>query len=183
MNIYTYTGIKIPLPPSNGRPTVSGNRKVVAVMLVRNDSSTVLKLAEGRAARCIACGHSIYQIARLPNYYCSKAKLTTERTLAANGFKDFFPTVIKTLGFGKIGTLTPTCPHYLIAASWPSSNSKERTGSISNCSAVVGFLVACRLIRVVGKCVAMVVSNIETYGVNSLILSVIPLIVMWIYII
>lgn len=35
--------------------------------------------------------------------------------LAANGFKNFFPTAVETLGFNKTVTLVLTCPPYLIA--------------------------------------------------------------------
>jgi hypothetical protein len=35
--------------------------------------------------------------------------------LAANGFKNFFPTAVETLGFNTTITLVLTCPPYLIA--------------------------------------------------------------------
>jgi MFS family permease len=53
--------------------------------------------------------------------------------LAANGFKNFFPTAVKTLGFNTTTTLLLTCPPYLIAGfisvgwSWSSGHFNERT--------------------------------------------------------
>jgi MFS family permease len=53
--------------------------------------------------------------------------------LAANGFKNFFPTAVKTLGFETTITLVLTCPPYLIAGiisiawSWSSGHHNERT--------------------------------------------------------
>jgi MFS family permease len=103
----------------------------------------------------------------------------TYQHLAANGFKNFFPTVVQTLGFSKLMTLVLTCPPYLIAGaitiavSWSSGKFNERTWhiTISKCVAVVGFLLACAPIGVAGRYVAMVIFTIGTYGVNSLILG------------
>jgi MFS family permease len=99
--------------------------------------------------------------------------------LAANGFKNFFPTVVQTLGFSETITLVLTCPPYLIAGavtiavSWSSGKFNERTWhiTISKIVAAVGFLVACAPIGVAGRYVAMVIFTIGTYGVNSLILG------------
>lgn len=57
--------------------------------------------------------------------------------LAANGFKNFFPTVVETLGFNETVTLVLTCPPYLlagaitIAVSWSSGKLNERTWHIT----------------------------------------------------
>ncbi|KAI5360953.1 Putative major facilitator superfamily, MFS transporter superfamily [Septoria linicola] len=57
--------------------------------------------------------------------------------LAANGFKNFFPTVVETLGFGQTITLVLVCPPYLIAGfstllvSWMSGKFNERTWHIT----------------------------------------------------
>ena len=99
--------------------------------------------------------------------------------LAANGFKNFFPTVVQTLGFGQTITLVLTCPPYLIAGavtiavSWSSGKFNERTWhiTISKCVATFGFGLACADIGVAGRYVAMVIFTIGTYGVNSLILG------------
>jgi sugar phosphate permease len=53
--------------------------------------------------------------------------------LGANGFKNFFPTAVETLGFNQTITLVLTCPPYLIAGvisiawSWSSGRFNERT--------------------------------------------------------
>ncbi|OWY57054.1 MFS general substrate transporter [Alternaria alternata] len=99
--------------------------------------------------------------------------------LAANGFKNFFPTVVATLGFGKTITLVLTCPPYLIAGavtiavSWSSGKFNERTWhiTISKAVATFGFGLACADIGTAGRYVAMIIFTIGTYGVNSLILG------------
>ncbi|KAF2790438.1 MFS general substrate transporter [Melanomma pulvis-pyrius CBS 109.77] len=99
--------------------------------------------------------------------------------LAANGFKNFFPTVVETLGFGETVTLVLTCPPYLIAGavtiavSWSSGKFNERTWhiTISKAVATIGFVAACLTMDLAGRYVSMVVFTIGTYGVNSLILG------------
>ncbi|GKT46244.1 MFS transporter prlL [Colletotrichum spaethianum] len=99
--------------------------------------------------------------------------------LAANGFKNFFPTVVETLGFNTTITLVLTCPPYLIAGavtiavSWSSGKYNERTWhiTISKAVAVVGFVSACATLDVAGRYASMVIFTIGTYGVNSLILG------------
>ncbi|KAJ4390598.1 hypothetical protein N0V93_004194 [Gnomoniopsis smithogilvyi] len=99
--------------------------------------------------------------------------------LAANGFKNFFPTVVETLGFGETVTLVLTCPPYLIAGavtiavSWSSGKFNERTWhiTISKIVATIGFVAACATLDLAGRYVAMVIFTIGTYGVNSLILG------------
>lgn len=99
--------------------------------------------------------------------------------LAANGFKNFFPTVVETLGFNETVTLVLTCPPYLIAGavtiavSWSSGKFNERTWhiTISKAVATIGFVAACASMNLAGRYVAMVVFTIGTYGVNSLILG------------
>ncbi|KAL1647643.1 hypothetical protein SLS61_007273 [Didymella pomorum] len=99
--------------------------------------------------------------------------------LAANGFKNFFPTVVKTLGFNRTITLVLTCPPYLIAGfitiavSWSSGKFNERTWhiTISKSVATVGFIAAFVTLNLAGRYVAMVIFTIGTYGVNSLILG------------
>ncbi|KAJ4987668.1 major facilitator superfamily transporter [Stagonosporopsis vannaccii] len=99
--------------------------------------------------------------------------------LAANGFKNFFPTVVKTLGFNTTITLVLTCPPYLIAGfitiavSWSSGKFNERTWhiTISKAVASVGFIAAFATLNLAGRYIAMVIFTIGTYGVNSLILG------------
>ncbi|KAM3524245.1 hypothetical protein NHJ13051_004629 [Beauveria bassiana] len=99
--------------------------------------------------------------------------------LAANGFKNFFPTVVQTLKFNTTITLVLTCPPYLIAGaitilvSWSSGKMNERTWhiTISKAVAVIGFVCAAATLNTVGRYISMVIFTIGTYGVNSLILG------------
>ncbi|KAG7128979.1 MFS transporter prlL like protein [Verticillium longisporum] len=99
--------------------------------------------------------------------------------LAANGFKNFFPSVVKTLGFSQTITLVLTCPPYLIAGavtiavSWSSGRFNERTWhiTISKAVATIGFVAAAAVNSVGGRYASMVIFTIGTYGVNSLILG------------
>ncbi|CAM1510879.1 Fc.00g083920.m01.CDS01 [Cosmosporella sp. VM-42] len=99
--------------------------------------------------------------------------------LAANGFKNFFPTVVKTLGFNTTITLVLTCPPYLVAGaitvlvSWSSGKFNERTWhiTISKAVAVIGFVSAAATLNTAGRYASMVIFTIGTYGVNSLILG------------
>jgi MFS family permease len=99
--------------------------------------------------------------------------------LAANGFKNFFPTVVETLGFTQTITLVLTCPPYFIAgattifASWLSGKLNERTWhiTVSKAIAIVGFVVGATTTNIGVRYFAMVVFCIGTYAVNSLILG------------
>ncbi|CAI6341921.1 unnamed protein product [Periconia digitata] len=101
--------------------------------------------------------------------------------LAANGFKNFFPTVVQTLGFSETITLVLTCPPYLIAGastigvSWLSGKLNEKTWHItaSKSVATIGFVAACAInpTNTGGRYASMVIFTIGTYAVNSLILA------------
>lgn len=99
--------------------------------------------------------------------------------LAANGFKNFFPTVVQTLGFNQTTTLALTCPPYLIAGiisvywSWQSGRFNERTWHITVAKgvAVLGFVLACVSMNVVSRYISMIIFSIGTYAVNSIILG------------
>ncbi|WOO79139.1 putative transporter [Vanrija pseudolonga] len=99
--------------------------------------------------------------------------------LSANGFKNFFPSVIKTLGLGQTLTLVLTCPPYLIAGvfsivvSLTSGKYNERTWHITVCKAIaiLGFALAPATLNVGVRYFAMMVFTIGTYGVNSIVLG------------
>jgi MFS family permease len=99
--------------------------------------------------------------------------------LAANGFKNFFPTAVQTLGFGRTITLVLTCPPYLIAGfisvywSYSSGRMNERTWhiTIAKSVAVFGFVLGCATLNTGARYFAMVVFAIGTYAVNSVILG------------
>lgn len=99
--------------------------------------------------------------------------------LAANGFKNFFPTAVETLGFSQTITLVLTCPPYLIAGIisvlWAASSGRrnERTWHITAAKAVAvfGFVLGCATLNTGARYFAMVVFAIGTYAVNSIILG------------
>ncbi|RMZ47795.1 hypothetical protein AFCA_000539 [Aspergillus flavus] len=99
--------------------------------------------------------------------------------LAANGFKNFFPTAVETLGFSTTITLVLTCPPYLIAGlisvvwSWSSGRFNERTWhiTIAKAIAIFGFILGCATLNTGARYFAMVVFAIGTYAVNSIVLG------------
>ncbi|KIW12764.1 hypothetical protein PV08_07950 [Exophiala spinifera] len=99
--------------------------------------------------------------------------------LAANGFKNFFPTAVQSLGFNRTITLVLTCPPYLIAGfisvywSYSSGRFNERTWHITTAKAVacLGFVVGCATLNTGARYFAMIVFSIGTYAVNSIILG------------
>ncbi|OBT56124.1 hypothetical protein VE04_02798 [Pseudogymnoascus sp. 24MN13] len=99
--------------------------------------------------------------------------------LAANGFKNFFPTVVETLGFDTTITLVLTCPPYLIAGaisvywSWSSGKYNERTWhiTIAKSVAILGFVLGCATLNMGARYFAMIVFSVGTYAVNSIVLG------------
>ncbi|QBZ56738.1 hypothetical protein PoMZ_01653 [Pyricularia oryzae] len=99
--------------------------------------------------------------------------------LGANGFKNFFPTAVKTLGFGQTVTLALTCPPYLIAGvtaicwSWSSGRRNERTWhlTVGKSLAVAGFVLGCATLNTGARYFAMIVFTVGTYSANSIILG------------
>ncbi|KAJ6079708.1 hypothetical protein N7467_009461 [Penicillium canescens] len=99
--------------------------------------------------------------------------------LSANGFKNFMPTVVKTLGFNSTITLVLTCPPYLIATftsvavSWSSGRFNERTWhiTVSKALAIVGFALACGTLNIGARYFAMILFVGATYGVNNINIS------------
>ncbi|RKL19161.1 hypothetical protein BFJ68_g3436 [Fusarium oxysporum] len=93
--------------------------------------------------------------------------------LGANGFKNFFPTAVKTLGFNQTITLVLTCPPYLIAGAisiaWSWSSGRHIT--IAKAVAVFGFILGCATLNTGARYFAMCVFSIGTYAVNSIILG------------
>jgi hypothetical protein len=99
--------------------------------------------------------------------------------LAANGFKNFFPTAVETLGFDRTITLVLTCPPYLVAGaisiawSYSSGRFNERTWHITaaKCIAIVGFVLGAATLNTAARYTSMVIFSIGTYAVNSIILG------------
>ncbi|KAI8278966.1 putative transporter [Colletotrichum sp. SAR 10_98] len=96
--------------------------------------------------------------------------------LSANGFKNYMPTAVKSLGFNTTITLVLTCPPYLIAGaasvlvSWSSGRYNERTWhiTISKIVASIGFAVATSTMNIGARYFAMVLFVGATYGVNNI---------------
>lgn len=99
--------------------------------------------------------------------------------LATNGFKNFFPTIVQTLGFSRLVTLVLTCPPYLLAGGisilWARSSGhfNESTWHITAAKlvAIFGFVLGCATLNVGARYFAMCVFTIGTYAVNSIILA------------
>ncbi|KAL1640963.1 hypothetical protein SLS58_006402 [Diplodia intermedia] len=99
--------------------------------------------------------------------------------LSANGFKNFLPTVVKTLGFSTTITLVLTCPPYIVAGivsilvSWSSGRRNERTWHTtgSKLVAIAGFALGVGTLNTGARYVGIVLFVGATYGVNNIILS------------
>jgi glucose uptake protein GlcU len=99
--------------------------------------------------------------------------------LSANGFKNFLPTIVKTLGFNTTITLVLTCPPYLFAGavsilvSYSSGRFNERTWhtTISKLIVCLGFAMSAATLNTAVRYVGIVLFVGATYGVNNIILS------------
>ncbi|KAM0438552.1 hypothetical protein ACHAPT_001302 [Fusarium lateritium] len=99
--------------------------------------------------------------------------------LAASNFKNFFPTIVETLGFSRNVTLALTCPPYLVSGvisiAWSASSGhfNERVWHItaSKCVAVLGFVLACTTLNMGARYFAMCTFATGVYSANSIILG------------
>lgn len=99
--------------------------------------------------------------------------------LSANGFKNYMPTAVKSLGFNTTITLVLTCPPFLVATftsvavSWSSGYFNERTWHItlSKFVAMIGFALATATHNIGARYFAMVLFVGATYGVNNINIS------------
>lgn len=100
--------------------------------------------------------------------------------ISANGFKNFLPTVVETLGFNTTITLVLTCPPYLVAGvisilvSWSSGRSNERTWhtTVSKLVACAGFAIAAAATSsIAARYVGIMLFVGATYGVNNIVLA------------
>ncbi|KAB2571368.1 putative mfs transporter protein [Lasiodiplodia theobromae] len=99
--------------------------------------------------------------------------------LSANGFKNFLPTVVKTLGFDTTVTLVLTCPPYIVAGivsilvSHSSGRFNERTWhtTVSKLIACAGFAIGVGTLNTAARYVGIMLFVGATYGVNNIILS------------
>ncbi|KAJ3557840.1 hypothetical protein NPX13_g9846 [Xylaria arbuscula] len=105
--------------------------------------------------------------------------LMTNLHLSANGFKNYLPTAVASLGFNSTISLVLTSPPYLVATfasvavSWSSGHFNERTWhiTISKALAIVGFSVATATYNIGARYFAIVLFVGATYGVNNINLS------------
>lgn len=99
--------------------------------------------------------------------------------LSANGFTNFFPTVVGTLGFGRIMTLVLTCPPFIVAAivgplyGLSSGKYNERTWHITGGMglAMAGFIIAACTLNTATRYVACFFFSVGVYAVNACILG------------
>lgn len=99
--------------------------------------------------------------------------------LSANGFTNFFPTVVGTLGFNHTLTLVLTCPPFVLAAmvgplyGLSSGRYNERTWHIAGGMglALLGFITAACTLNVAARYVACFCFSVGVYAVNSCILG------------
>ncbi|KAF5526055.1 MFS transporter prlL [Colletotrichum aenigma] len=98
---------------------------------------------------------------------------------SAMSFNQFFPTIVKTLGYDRTTTLVFTSPPCVFAAmfalalSWSSGRVDERAWHIygGNALAVVGFAVACATTSVAPRYVACFLFVAGSYSTGSIILG------------
>ncbi|OJI96304.1 hypothetical protein ASPVEDRAFT_48535 [Aspergillus versicolor CBS 583.65] len=99
--------------------------------------------------------------------------------MAASNYKNFFPTIVETLGFDQNVTLALTCPPYIIAGiisiAWSISSGRmnERTWHITLAKviAVMGFVLATSTLNVGARYFAMCAFATGVYCCNSIILG------------
>lgn len=98
---------------------------------------------------------------------------------ATSGFRNFFPTLLKTFGYGTTITLVLVCPPYLVACvtgiamALSSGKRNERTWHIVvfKLIALVGFIIACATTNTGARYFATFVFSIGTYGISSVVMA------------
>ncbi|KAF2161172.1 hypothetical protein M409DRAFT_37588 [Zasmidium cellare ATCC 36951] len=96
--------------------------------------------------------------------------------IAASNFKNFFPTIVGTLGFGRNTTLALTCPPYLFAGAvsivyaWNSGRMNERTWhiTIAKLVAIAGFIMACATLNTAVRYVGMFFFAMGVYNCQGI---------------
>jgi MFS family permease len=99
--------------------------------------------------------------------------------LNATSFNQFFPTVVKSLGFGRIVTLLLTAPPSLTAGfigvfiGYSSGRFNERTWHISGCMfmALIGFVISCLTLNTAARYISCFMFAGGVYACNSVILG------------
>jgi len=99
--------------------------------------------------------------------------------LNATSFNQFFPSVVKALGYDSIITLLLTSPPTLFAGAfgiyvgWSSGRFNERTWHITAGmgAAMVGFIISCLTLNVAARYIACFLFASGVYSVNSVIIG------------
>jgi hypothetical protein len=99
--------------------------------------------------------------------------------LNATSFNQFFPSVVRALGYSSTITLLLTSPPTLFAGAfgvfigWSSGRFNERTWHITGAmgAAVVGFIISCVTLNVAARYIACFMFASGVYSVNSVILG------------
>ncbi|KAK9454720.1 major facilitator superfamily domain-containing protein [Dipodascopsis uninucleata] len=99
--------------------------------------------------------------------------------ISAEGFRNFFPSVVSTLHFSRTITLVLTCPPYIISCfgsallSYSSGRRNERTWhvTIATIFVTVGFIIAAATTNIAARYVGMVIFVSFSAGINDICLS------------
>jgi hypothetical protein len=161
-------GFVLPDDPLNTRWLTPEERLLANGRIVKDTVGASSGVSTWQGLKNAACDPKLWVFAAMQHMH-----------LAANGFKNFFPTAIQSLDLGRTMTLVLTCPPYLIAGiisiywSWQSGHFNERTWHITSAKAVAvfGFVLATAVGNVGARYFAMCVFAIGTYAVNSIILG------------
>jgi cyanate permease len=99
--------------------------------------------------------------------------------ISACSFNNFFPTIIRSMGFKSTTALLLTAPPYFasgllgILLAWSSGHFSERTWHITAglCLAVVGFVISCATLDLAARYTATFLYATGAYSVGSVILG------------
>ncbi|KAK9468817.1 major facilitator superfamily domain-containing protein [Lipomyces arxii] len=99
--------------------------------------------------------------------------------VSGDSFKNFFPSVVQTLGYSTTVTLALTCPPNVISCfssaliSWSSGRRNERTWhiTIATLFVIVGFVICAATTNVAARYVGMVIFVAFSSGVNDVMLG------------
>ncbi|KAH6723812.1 major facilitator superfamily domain-containing protein [Leptodontidium sp. MPI-SDFR-AT-0119] len=99
--------------------------------------------------------------------------------LNATSFNQFFPSVVKALGYTPVVTLVLTSPPTLFAGAfgvligWSSGRFNERTWHVTGCmgAAMIGFIINCFTLNIAARYIACFLFASGVYSCNSVILG------------
>ncbi|KAF2130443.1 MFS transporter-like protein [Dothidotthia symphoricarpi CBS 119687] len=158
----------LPNAPLETRWLTQPERELAHGRIFRDTTGRTAKVSTWTGLREACCDYRTWLFALMQNLH-----------LSANGFKNFLPSAVATLGFSTTVTLVLTCPPYLIAVftsvavSWSSGRFNERTWhiSVSKLIAIIGFIVGTASLNIGARYFAIILFVGATYGVNNINLS------------